>query len=136
MCNSWYSSPTLTNCTFVANSASYSGGGMGNYSSSPTLTNCTFVANSASYEGGGIYNGYSSSPTLTNCVIWGNGSGIYDYSGTSTVIYSDVQGGDTDTGNISADPQFVRSPWPGLDGVFGTADDDYGDLHLRQALQR
>jgi len=55
---------------------------MFNYSSSPTLTNCTFVANSASSSGGGMSNYDSSSPTLTNCIIWGNSSGIYDNSGT------------------------------------------------------
>src|SRR5690606_22079334 len=28
-------------------------------------------------------------------------------------------------------PRFVRAPSPGADGVWGTADDDYGDLRLR-----
>jgi len=33
-------------------------------------------------------------------------------------------------GNISADPRLTLSPTPGLDGNWGTADDDLGDLHL------
>ncbi len=33
-------------------------------------------------------------------------------------------------GNIGDDPFFVRIPDPGLDGVWGTDDDDYGDLRL------
>ena len=68
------SSPTLTNCTFTANSASgrkATGGGMYNDSSSPDADNCTFTANSASTHGGGMYN-ESSSPTLTNCTFTGN----------------------------------------------------------------
>ncbi|MGQ0626849.1 MAG: right-handed parallel beta-helix repeat-containing protein, partial [Phycisphaerales bacterium] len=30
------------------------------------------------------------------------------------------------------DPQFIRNPSPGLDTVWGTTDDDYGDLRLQQ----
>ncbi|MCP4165849.1 MAG: hypothetical protein GY759_08135, partial [Chloroflexi bacterium] len=41
-------SPTLTNITFTANSASDDGGGMYNRNSNPTLSNVTFTANSAS----------------------------------------------------------------------------------------
>ena len=128
------SSPTLTNCTFTANSATYEGGGLFNYPwSSPTLTNCTFTANSAGQYGGGLYNDYYSSPTLTNCILWENTapSGSQVFSGIPVVTYCDVQGGYTGVGNINADPQFVRNPSPGLDGVWGTADDDYGDLRSR-----
>jgi len=35
----WYSSPTVTNCTFLSNSAWDGGGGMDNWYSSPTVTN-------------------------------------------------------------------------------------------------
>jgi autotransporter-associated beta strand protein len=65
-------SPTLTNCTLLANSAN-SGGGMYINASFPTLTNCTFLANSAN-SGGGISNN-SSSPTLTNCTFIANSAG-------------------------------------------------------------
>src|SRR5262249_43253794 len=33
--------------------------------------------------------------------------------------------------NLSANPQFVRSPSVGADGIWGTIDDDYGDLRLQ-----
>jgi hypothetical protein len=46
------------------------GGGIYCYSSSPTITNCTIIGNSA-HDGGGIYC-YSSSPTITNCDIRNN----------------------------------------------------------------
>ncbi len=66
------SSPTVTNCTFSDNSASFFGGGMRNAnSSSPTVTNCTFEGNTAD-RGGGMSNGASSSPTVTNCTFSGN----------------------------------------------------------------
>ena len=42
------------------------------FSSSPTITNCTFSANS----GGGLANYNSSIPTVTNCIFWGNSSEI------------------------------------------------------------
>jgi parallel beta-helix repeat protein len=121
------SSPTLTNCTFIRNTAS-PGGGMYNHQSSPTLTCCTFIGNT----GGGIYND-ASSPTLTNCIMWGNGSTpISNSSGsTPTVTYSDIEGGYIGTGNINADPLFVRSPWAGPDGLWGTDDDDCSGLSLR-----
>jgi parallel beta-helix repeat protein len=63
-------SPTVSNCTFVGNSASYSGAGMYNYQSNPTLINCTFAGNDADY-GGGMEN-VGSHPTLINCVFTGN----------------------------------------------------------------
>jgi len=116
------------------------GGGMANYSSSnPTLANVTFSGNTATC-GGGMTN-WSSSPRLANCILWGNSdSGGADQSAQIhigdaspiTVTYSLVQGGVyTGTGNISADPQFVRDPDPG-DGDWTTlADNDYGDLRLQ-----
>jgi len=130
------SSPMLTNCTFSGNSASSNGGGMNNYASSPTLTNCTFTGNSASLNGDGMCN-YFCSPTLTNCILWGNtaptGRQIHSYGTGSapTLTYCDIQGGYGGTGNINADPLFVRDPSPGDDGNWGTADDDDGDLRLQ-----
>jgi hypothetical protein len=133
-------SPTLANCTFSGNTASYGGGGMSNYNSSPILTNCAFKNNSG-YGGGGMRN-TSSSPVLTNCTFSGNtatsGAGIFNdsssprisnsifwgdtpdeiYNSTSSpvITYSDIQGGYTGIGNINADPLFI--------------DPSNGDLHL------
>jgi len=73
MANSENSSPTLTNCTFRANSSRYGAGGMANSeNSSPTLTNCTFSGNSSSDGAGGMANSENSSPILTNCTFSGN----------------------------------------------------------------
>jgi Ca2+-binding RTX toxin-like protein len=51
-------------------------------------------------------------------------------SGTPTATYSDIQDGWTGTGDIDADPLFLRNPSAGADATWGTADDDYGDLRL------
>lgn len=100
-------SPHITNCIFSGNTAFYTGGGMFNYdNSSPIITNCTFWGNTAINAGGGIYN-QSSTPVINNCIIYGNNSGID--GNTSTVTYSDIQGGYTGTGNINANPMFVDS---------------------------
>ena len=53
------SSPTVTNCTFIGNAASFRGAGMFNDGSSPAVTDCTFSGNSASNSGGGMYIGSS-----------------------------------------------------------------------------
>jgi predicted outer membrane repeat protein len=117
------SSPTLTNVTFSGNSAP-NGGGMANYQSSPTLINVTFSGNSAGNPrsdggGGGLFNTDGSLPTLTNCILWGDrdpsGREIVDdpsqltSPSSSTVSYSDVQGGWSGAGSkdINQDPLFV-----------------------------
>ena len=73
------SSPTIINCTFIGNSAHWSGGGMDNSGGTfedniATLSNCFFIGNSAGFYGGGINNVYSN-PVLNNCVFIGNHSG-------------------------------------------------------------
>ena len=126
-------SPTLSNCSFSGNSASRDGGGMYNRSSSsPILSNCTFSGNSASSSGGGMANYSFSSPVLTNCIIWGsNSTPISNGDSTSVISYSNIEGGYAGLGNVNIDPCFVRNPSSGTDGVWGTADDDYGDLRLQ-----
>ena len=65
------SEPTITNCTFIGNSAKY-GGGIRNSHSNPKLTNCIFTGNYADNSGGGMYNSDYCNPTLTNCIFRGN----------------------------------------------------------------
>ncbi|MCH8822221.1 MAG: hypothetical protein IH984_01820 [Planctomycetes bacterium] len=105
MCND-FSSSTVTNCTFTGNTAGSVGGGMYNSYYSTTVTNCTFSGNSAG-DGGGMANVDGSDATVTNCILWGDSPNEFSGSGTSTVGYSNVQGGFTGDGNIDADPLFV-----------------------------
>jgi len=132
----WASSPTLTNCTFTGNSAGWDGGGMWNYDfSNPMLTNCLFIGNSPDEDGGGVNNWKNCSPMLinctfcgnaarsgggmanwdnchpmlTNCIFWGNtGSQIHNGNGCSTTVtYSDVQGGWSGEANMNFAPCFA-----------------------------
>jgi len=124
------SSSQISNSTIDGNTASISGGGIYTASSSLAVTNSTISGNRAS-SGAGLYSS-SSTPTLANCILWGNvGSAITNSSIAPVLTYSDVQGGYTGTGNINLDPKFVRNASPGADGMWGTADDDYGDLRLQ-----
>jgi parallel beta-helix repeat protein len=112
MVNDNSSIPTLTNCLFSSNSANR-GGGVRNNSSSPTLTNCTFNGNTANWTGGALYNWYST-PTVTNCILWGNtGPNRPQIAGGAIVLYSDVQDGTGQgwfgEGCIDSDPMFADS---------------------------
>jgi hypothetical protein len=78
------SSPTVINCVFYNNTADSDGGGMANEESSPTVINCTFFGNDANDNGGGIYNEDGSKAKLYNCIFWGN-----DASGEGGEIYND-----------------------------------------------
>jgi hypothetical protein len=86
MCNDYYPTPTLANCTFTGNSGATGGGMYNNFSCAPRLTNCTFLGNTAS-TGGGMQNDYSSSPTLTDCAFSDNaatgGGGMCNYASSS-----------------------------------------------------
>ena len=132
--NSW-AEISVVNCIFTGNRCSWGGGGMFNHGqSNAKLINCTFSNNSS----GGISS--ESKPTLTNCILWGNRDslGMYESaqidSRESLVNYCCIQGltGNLGgVGNIGYDPLFVRDPSAGADGMWGTSDDDLGDLHLR-----
>ncbi len=127
-------SPEITKCTFINNNADlYGGGGITNHSSNPDITGCVFFNNSAN-RGGGIYNSSSVVSEIVNCSFINNtassGGGIYNgsyycrsdlescivwnnipnqISGSSTAVYSDIEGGFSGEGNINVDPEFVDS---------------------------
>lgn len=102
---------TVINCIFTSNSAYY-GGGIRNYSGGgATIVNCTFTGSTA-VQGGVVYSGSGCSSTIINCILWGNS--LPQAYGTTSVDFSDVQGGWAGTGNINVTPGFVGG----------------GDLHL------
>jgi hypothetical protein len=138
MFNQDSSSPTVTNCTFSGNSSVYNGGGMCNVSSSPTVTNCTFSGNTANYNyGGGTYNFSNSNTTITNCILWGDWPDeIFDeLDSSSTVIYSDVQGGWPGEGNIDVDPCFVDAAAGNLRPAYDSPCIDAADSTALTGLQ-
>jgi len=77
------SSPTVTDCVFIANTAD-TGGGMYNTNGSlPTVINCAFIGNIATDDAGAMYNTGASNATVTNCTFSGNsatddGGGMYN----------------------------------------------------------
>jgi parallel beta-helix repeat protein len=96
----WFSSPTVTNCTFSGNMAESYGGGMLNYTwSSATITNCTFSSNTTSRVGGGMFNYGNSSPTVTNCTFSQNsaiaGGGMFNYDNSSPTVTNCTFSGNT-----------------------------------------
>jgi hypothetical protein len=79
------SSPIVTGCVFVNNTA-LDGGGLKNYGNNPIFDNCAFLSNSAE-NGGGIQN-YASTGQFINCIITGNsasenGGGIHNVFGST-----------------------------------------------------
>lgn len=85
------SSPTVTNCTFLENSAAMYGGGMYNEAASPVVTNCTFENNSAATDGGGMLNAPDAAPQVINTTFTGNsatnnGGGMLNAFCSPTVI--------------------------------------------------
>jgi predicted outer membrane repeat protein len=96
------SSPTITNCILIDNSAYRDeGGGIYCYYGNSTIANCIVIGNSAQYGGGGIYC-RSGSFSITNCTVSGNstgdrGGGIYCYRSDGAITNCTV------TGNICDD---------------------------------
>jgi len=129
----------LHDCTFVGNTAGIVGGAIaGESSDSWTLTNCTFAGNQAPTGRAVSLMGLYHPDSISNCVMRDGGDEIVAEA-LAGVTYSDVQGGWPGTGNIDADPLFVRNPSDGGDGwgddpntpdVDEGANDDFGDLRL------
>jgi len=92
--NPWSAvTPTLIDCNFIGNLASYGGGGLASYRANVmNVSSCVFASNSASAVGGGLYNN-ESKITLTNCTCAGNwapdGRAVHCKVGWG--FYSDLQ---------------------------------------------
>lgn len=116
------SDPLIEGCLIVGNTCTgaYSdGAGVHTlFSPSPTLRNCTVVANGTSAGGtcGGVMAQWSSAPSLESCIIAfaTAGAGVWCDSATPTVACCDVYGnaggdalcGADGGGNFAADPLF------------------------------
>jgi len=146
----------IGNAAIGTNELTAGGGGIHNaLDSKPMVDNCTFFANIANTLGGGIGNGFLSYVRARNCIFWNN---VADADGDAGGPFQDelaqmqdpidilllnscFQDADPDDAIlpfggaandiIDDDPQFVALPDPGPDGVFGTDDDDLGDLRLQ-----
>ncbi len=130
----------IDGCTFVGNtSQSGSGGAIAARIDPLTITNSTFTHNHATNNVGGVFLYQGATGTLANSILWNN----QDANGTlsssqiawevgnpvPTIQYCDFNGATGPTW-MAVDPVFARNPFAGADGVWGTADDDYGDVRL------
>ncbi len=94
MRNRYYSSPTVVNCVFSANSSTSNGiggAGMHNTNSSPTVIDCKFIGNTSYapvFGGGGMAN-WGSNPTVTNCTFSAN-SALWDGGGMQNAESSPI----------------------------------------------
>ncbi|MHC4575248.1 MAG: right-handed parallel beta-helix repeat-containing protein [Planctomycetota bacterium] len=96
-CNN--SSPSITKCIIVGNTATYRGGGLAstNGGSHPSITYCRIKENSGRYGGGGVYCG-GGAPRIQGCIISGNstlfrGGAIYSrYAGEPVVANCTISG--------------------------------------------
>ena len=114
----------IANSVFSGNSTNLNGGAIYNFlTSNMNIYNSTISGNWASGDGGGVYSQNGSTLLLANTIVSLNESNSVDnFSGTLPP---------TNDGNlIGGDPDFFRNPYSGGDGVWGTSDDDYGDLRL------
>ncbi len=120
----------LVNVALVGNQASQRGGAIFVDGSGFGLLQLTAVSNTAAISGSVLF-ANNSGVQLANSVIWHNGPGVIGRQGTGLqFIFNLGDAGISNTGNISADPRFVRAPDSG-DGNWSTLDDnDYGDLRL------
>jgi parallel beta-helix repeat protein len=101
------SSLTITN-SIISNNTGENGGGIGVFDSSVNVINCTIADNTALYLGGGIVCDPNSSLIITNSILWGDSPDeINAVPSTTTVTFSDIQGGYAGEGNINVDPLFV-----------------------------
>jgi hypothetical protein len=96
--------PVIMNSLFIGNSAP-TGAGMRNNDPDPTIINTTIAYN----DGSGISNRNGSAPIIYNCIVWGNTGGSLSgaSSGSSTVSYSDIEGGFPGTENLDDNPLFL-----------------------------
>ncbi len=144
--NGYSDESTFENNLVLGNSAVYGGGlyveASGDPWQGPILANNTFVGNAGGSSGGAIaLNG--ASLYIVNCVIAFNVRGILS-SGLNhlTIRHNAVFGNEegdyagyfpshSNIGeNLDVNPGLLVTPDAGADGVWGTADDDWGDLRL------
>ncbi|NLF32145.1 MAG: LEPR-XLL domain-containing protein [Planctomycetes bacterium] len=155
ICN-WGGTVLLTGSRVLRNATSpewAEGGGIYNTGGAVTVSNSVIASNRASGYGGGVCSAdtFGDKPvvTLINCTVAANGSeddraGIMNIRGTlalaNTIVafntietsHGQISGSSTESHCLIGDaPLFVRDPSIGPDGVWGTSDDDPGDLRLR-----
>ncbi len=139
----------VSHCMIQGNSAARDGGGIRNSSGILTVYNSVIGNNAANNDGGGIRSSSGTMDILCSTISgnWAgrNGGGLRKNNSGQVTIQNTVielneaeAASDNVYGTCSeshswidnGDPGFVRNPSPGLDDVWATEDDDFGDLRL------
>lgn len=135
--------------SFVANSTGRGGGGaFANTRSDVDIVNSVVTDNHAASVAGGTLS-YGSMVDMQNTIVWANrarnhplqmvrwqhgdvfvGASLVQNSGGSGEAYWDTRIGRDMAHNMERSPRFLDVPMPGPDRVWGTPDDQYGDLRL------
>jgi len=118
----------VEDCSFVGNDAKYGGGTYDIAFSEMSYVNCTYSRNLASFGANGFV-GNLGTPRFANCILEGGAlerfGGLdaeFEYGLSATLAIG--------VGNVAGVPTFVRPPSAGPDEMWGTDDDDGGDLRL------
>ena len=130
----------LANVIFVGNEGDQGGAiaAVGVAAGEARLVNVTLAANKGRSNGGAIYSDDGEGLEIQNSILWGNeaplDNEIHIVQGGPPVIERSIVAGGYPSGTdiLNQNPLFVRNPDPGPDGNWGTDDDDYGDLRLRE----
>jgi len=136
----------VTQCTLVGNSGGPAishplGVIFSGYPALLSVDGCVVVGHDPGtsvygWDNGVLSGGHSSwAVPVSNSIFWDNLGAVSSppsapIQDSYAIDRSCVQGGFVGVGNIDADPLFVQAPSAGLDGLWGTADDDLGDLRL------
>jgi hypothetical protein len=126
--------PKIIDCVITGNSAVFGGGIYVRDCSSAIISNCTIVGNLSTRLGGALRLAQNESVQVTNCILWNNlPDQINEIQNTSSVAYSDVQGGWPGLDNINIIPQFVNAGSWNSNGTPNDPNDDLwveGNYHL------
>ena len=110
------------------------GGGLAASRSSATISHVTFAHNVVTEEakGSSILVDLDGTLNVSHFIAWPfPNSVVADESSNLSLIYGIAASTLIGTDLLAADPLFIREPSPGPDDLWGTDDDDYGDLRLR-----
>jgi len=118
----------VEDCSFVGNDAKFGGGTFDIAFSETRYANCTYSRNTAA-SGSNGYVGNLSTPRHANCILeggtlqrFGGLDADFEYGLSERLAFG--------AGNVAGVPTFVRPPSSGPDEIWGTDDDDGGDLRL------
>lgn len=126
--NGYHTLATISNCLIVGNQADVGGGAYTMVFADPMIVNCTIVANTSLAPGGAVYSSTPGSTRVVNCISRANTPD--ELAGSAAAAHSCLASAFAGEGNLAVDPRFKRLPSPGVDGLWGTDDDDGGDLRL------